>query len=172
MKCVSTLSYSVQINESPYGNVTPERGIRQGDPLSPYPFIIRVEVLSHIMKKAEATKKIPRIMICNRGPSITHLLLPDNSLFFTLANQKSCKAIKKILRKYEEACQSENLRKLSITFDGKVNHEVKRRMRNILGIHNDGGCGKYLGLPEQFHKKSQRCFNLLWTTSKKNSWLE
>ena len=36
MQCITTVSYSYLINEVVYGNVLPLRGIRQGDPLSPY----------------------------------------------------------------------------------------------------------------------------------------
>jgi len=52
LQCISTISYSFLINHSPKGLVIPLRGIRQGDLLSPYIFIICSEVLSGLCKKA------------------------------------------------------------------------------------------------------------------------
>ena len=145
MNCISSVSFSILINGSPYGHITPTRGIRQGDPLSPYLFILCAEVLSHMMKQAEYNNQLKGIKISTRAPSLNHLLFADDSLFFTLANDRSCKAIKTILRKYEEASgQAVNLRKSAITFGKNVKPATKTRMRNILGIHNEGGGGKYL----------------------------
>jgi len=54
-----------------------------------------------------------------------------------------------------------NLRKSAITFGRFVKPDTKRRMRHLLGIHNEGGEGKYLGLPEQFNKKKKELFNYI-----------
>ena len=53
IQCVSTVTYSFLINGSPKGRVIPSRGIRQGDPLSPYIFILCSEVLSGLCSKAQ-----------------------------------------------------------------------------------------------------------------------
>ena len=52
MRCVTTVSYSFKINGKVYGSVHPSKGIRQGDPLSPYLFLIVVEGLSSLIRKS------------------------------------------------------------------------------------------------------------------------
>lgn len=51
-ECVSTASTAILINGSPTENFDLERGIRQGDPLSPFLFLIVAEGLSLMIKKA------------------------------------------------------------------------------------------------------------------------
>ena len=58
MTCVRMVTYSILIKGQPYGSIQPTRGIRQGDPLSPYFFILCVEGLSHLLHKAERENKI------------------------------------------------------------------------------------------------------------------
>ena len=51
MMCITTISYSVKINGKPKGHIVPSRGIKQGDPLFPYLFLLYVEGLSTLIKK-------------------------------------------------------------------------------------------------------------------------
>lgn len=53
MRCVKTVSYSFLINGDPRGKIKPTRGIRQGDAISPYLFLVCVEVLSRLISTAE-----------------------------------------------------------------------------------------------------------------------
>ena len=56
METVCTASYSMLINGEPQGFITPSRGIKQGDPLLPYLFLLCVEGLSSLLRKAKENR--------------------------------------------------------------------------------------------------------------------
>ena len=158
-KWIRWITYSVLINGAPEGFITQNRGLRQGYPLSPYLFILCAEVLSHLCTRATNDRSLLGVKIVVHAPAVNHLLFADNSLFFSLANLKAARNLKDIFFKYESVSgQAINLSKSTITFGSKVRDDVKIRMRNVLGIHNEEGIGKYLGLPEQFGSKKSEMF--------------
>lgn len=121
-----------------------------------------------MMNTAMADRSLRGIKIAVQAPAVNHLLFADDSLFFALANVRAAKKLKKILEDYEAVSgQAVNLTKSSITFGSRVSDVQKTTMRHILGIHNDGGMGKYLGLPEQFGRKKSEMFRYIVEKVKK-----
>ncbi|KAF7128168.1 hypothetical protein RHSIM_Rhsim11G0021500 [Rhododendron simsii] len=57
-QCVCTVKYSVCVNGGQVCNVMPKRGLRQGDPLSPYLFLIVADVFSSLIQKAIQNKSL------------------------------------------------------------------------------------------------------------------
>jgi hypothetical protein len=86
MTCIRTVSFSVLIHGKPYGKIIPSRGIRQGDPLSPYFFILCAEGLSSLLQRAAANNWITGVPITRGGIRVNHLLFADDSLLFCKAN--------------------------------------------------------------------------------------
>lgn len=162
MACVTSVSYAYLINGAAQGRVTPTRGIRQGDPLSPYLFIFCTEVLSGLCKKAQLHGDVIGVKVSRNSPAINHLLFADDTMFFSRTDHKSCATLISILKRYGEASgQCINLDKSSITFSAKTPGDAKRRVRNQFQILNEGGVGKYLGLPENFGRRKRDIFAAL-----------
>ena len=74
MACVSTVSFSVLLNGNSHGFIRPERGIRQGDSLSPFLFILCAEALVCKLNNSEGSGKLHGIKLTEACPSIHHLL--------------------------------------------------------------------------------------------------
>ena len=82
MSTVRSASYSVIFNSEPCGYITSSRGIKQGDPLSPYLFLFCVEGLSSLLRQATLNNHTKGLLSCHGGVRISHLLFTDDSLLF------------------------------------------------------------------------------------------
>ncbi|VVA41364.1 PREDICTED: reverse mRNAase [Prunus dulcis] len=78
MACVSTVSFSVLINGKPGEPFQPTRGLRQGDPFSPYLFLIISEALSRNIMKCIESGEIKGIRIARGSPTLSHLFFADD----------------------------------------------------------------------------------------------
>ena len=96
MNCISTTSYSILVNGEPKGNIRPSRGIRQGDPLSPYLSLICSEWLNRQIQKATRDDLIRGFSLCRSGPKITHLFFADDTLLFCRAKMGDLQVIQDI----------------------------------------------------------------------------
>ncbi|CAA7012943.1 unnamed protein product [Microthlaspi erraticum] len=162
LSCITIVSYSILFNGTPRGKIVPSRGIRQGDPLSPYLFIICSEILSGLCRKAQASGKLEGLKVARGSPQINHLLFADDTMFFCKANSRSCKELKKILDNYEMVSgQLINLQKSSVTFSSKTPLATRNLVKGMLLIEKEGGVGKYLGLPEHFGRKKKDLFTAI-----------
>ena len=86
MECVRSVSYKVRFNSQETDVFNPTRGIRQGDPLSPYLFLICAEGLSSLLQYEEEAGGIEGIRVCRNAPSVSHLLFADDSLILMKAD--------------------------------------------------------------------------------------
>ena len=82
MVCVKTVTYSILVNGEPKGLIQPSRGLRQGDPLSPFLFLLCTEGLHGLINKATTNGDINGFRLCKRGPKLTHLFFLQMIAFF------------------------------------------------------------------------------------------
>lgn len=101
--CTTMASYSVLINGEPHGEITPIKGLRQGDPLSPCLFLVCTEGLHSLISKAANNGDIKGVSICRNGPKITHILFADDTLIFCRVKESECQSLLDILVIYEQA---------------------------------------------------------------------
>ena len=88
--CITTASFSMLVNDTSTGFFQSSRGLRQGDPLLPYLFVIAMEVFSHFLKRAVNGGFMLGCRVKGRseeGVQISHLLFADNTLVFCQASQ-------------------------------------------------------------------------------------
>lgn len=91
MECVVSVSYSFLINGGPQGNVCPYRGLRQGDPLSPYLFILCTEVLSGLCNNALANGSLPGVKVArNCSPDKSSIVHGRHHVFQEIKCSKLC----------------------------------------------------------------------------------
>ena len=100
--CMSTVSYSVLRNGQPVGNIKPTKGLRQGDPLSPYLFLLCAMGLQGLIKKVETNGDIRGVSICRNGPRVSHLFFADDSVLFCRAKVEECQRVLELLSVYEK----------------------------------------------------------------------
>jgi hypothetical protein len=148
MECVTTVRYTIRFNGQLLDSFTPTRGIRQGDPLSPYLFLFVADGLSCLIRKEIENNSLREFHICRRAPGISHLLFADDSLLFFEASVNQASIIKSILNRYEKGTgQLVSLGKCSVLFGDQCTMEVQAEIKDILQYDTTCFEEKYLGLP-------------------------
>lgn len=86
MECVSSVSFSILINGCKTKHFQPSQGLRQGDPLSPYLFILCQEVLSRMIESRFLSGAIKGIKMNLASSAFTHVMYADDIMMFAKAN--------------------------------------------------------------------------------------
>ncbi|XP_019198078.1 PREDICTED: uncharacterized protein LOC109191859 [Ipomoea nil] len=162
MLCVTTVNYSILVNGEIAGQVRPTRGIRQGDPLSPYLFILCAEGLSILLQQAEARGDIHGVRVARGAPAITHLFFADDSLLFFRAKEGEALKIKDCLDVYSLASgQLINYEKSTAVFSHNTSTPIRNLVSGIIGVPEALDLGRYLGLPSALGRSKTAVFKYI-----------
>ena len=147
MSCVTSTSFSVLINGQPSQLFGASRGLCQGDPLSPYLFIIMAEGLGRFIKYQVSQNAIQGWWWGNGLPSLSHLQFVDDSALAGLARIKEAEAFRHALDIYLAASgQKVNEHKSLIYFFNTLD-SIQHRIVGILWFQIGSLPLTYLGIP-------------------------
>ncbi|XP_024171787.1 uncharacterized protein LOC112177760 [Rosa chinensis] len=157
-----SVQYSFLVRGRPRGLVTPSRGLRQGDPLSPYLFLLGAEGFSALLQQKQAAGLLPGIEVCNEAPSVNHLLFADDSMLYGQASLEDCFQILEVFETYGRASgQVVNFNKSSVVFSKNVSECMQDEVASLLGVEIVDSHEKYLGLPTYVGRKKTATFQYI-----------
>ncbi|GMI85140.1 hypothetical protein HRI_002183300 [Hibiscus trionum] len=168
-RCVSSVSYRIVFNGVPGASFSPSRGLRQGDPLSPYLFLFCAEGLSALINAAKQNGEIKGVKVGRSGVTLTHLFFADDCILFGDTSSTGIQALKHLLLCYERISgQKINFDKSLIYFSSNVNPTDRQDIGNEYGVRISNNPENYLGLPTMVGRNKRGAFaSLLDSTNRK-----
>ncbi|GKV17362.1 hypothetical protein SLEP1_g27876 [Rubroshorea leprosula] len=148
MSCVSSASFSCVINGSVTDSFKPSRGLRQGDPLSPYLFILCLEYLSLKLQHSTDVGIWRGSKLGKSGPYFSHIFFADDLILIGKATMSNSLFLKGLLDFFcTRSGQNINQEKSKILFSANVNPDIRLAICHTLGYMETPSLGKYLGFP-------------------------
>ena len=146
MACVTSVRYQVCLNHEFSDYIYPSRGLRQGDPLSPYLFLLCAEGLTSLLRHEEREGNLLGIKVCRDAPAVSHLLFADDSLILMRADAQNASSLRRALDDYCAASgQLVSEAKSSIFFSPTTDVNTRVVVCSVLNIMTEAMTDKYLG---------------------------
>ncbi|GJV66022.1 putative reverse transcriptase domain, reverse transcriptase zinc-binding domain protein [Tanacetum coccineum] len=147
MECVTTTSYSICVNGSLHGHFKGSRGLRQGDPLSPYLFTMVMEILTlMIQRRVLASDCFTYHRYCS-NLELVNLCFADDLFLFTYGDVASASVIMEALDEFKDASGLiPSIPKSTAYFCNVLNH-TKLSILQVLPFEEGKLPVKYLGVP-------------------------
>lgn len=151
MKCVTTVSFSILLNGKPTPLFQAKKGLRQGDPMSPFLFALGMEYLSRCLNDLKADSDFNYHPRCEKL-SITYMMFTDDLLLFDRAGPNSIKMLFSAFQKFSKASGLEaNLDKSAVYFGG-IKVDEQHAIQQTLPVPQGSFPFRYLGVPLTYKK--------------------
>jgi hypothetical protein len=151
MLCVETSSYSVAVNGNLYGFFPGKCGVRQGDPLSPYLFLICMEYFSRMLGMASQQHAFHFHPKC-APHHICHLAFADDVLLLCRGDVSSVQILVEQLHAFGRASGLHINAAKSFIYFGGVGDSLKHTILQASGFSEGSFPFKYLGVPLSPHR--------------------
>ena len=162
MSYISSVSTSILFNGGSLEPFLPTRGIRQGDPLSPYIFILCMDFLGQLIQEKCEAKVWCLVKASRSGPSFSHLFFANDLMLFAKADAENCIAIREVLDNFcSLSRQTVSEAKSRVYFSPNIDPSDKEALSDILGFQQTECLGKYLGFPIKHKAGSNQDFNFV-----------
>lgn len=146
MQCVSTCSFSVNLNGNAEGFFNGRRGIRQGDPISPLLFVLVMEYLTRLLKTEVRNGRIKFHHQC-QNLEIVNLCFADDLILVCKAELETVTIIRDRLNEFAETTGLQANTAKSQIFCVGVSDETRERIKQTVGYEHGTFPMKYLGFP-------------------------
>ncbi|XP_057730894.1 uncharacterized protein LOC130946239 [Arachis stenosperma] len=160
MNCVTASSLSILWNENRLNGFTPSRGLRQGDLMSPYLFVLCMErLLCFISHQVDLGLWEP-VAVSRGGPRISHLMFADDLLLFCKATKRQVQNVMLVLATFCKASGMKiNVKKSKALSSKNVSATRKEVFTGISSIRFVQDLGKYLGFTLSHSRVTRSAFN-------------
>ncbi|XP_013651351.1 uncharacterized protein LOC106356058 [Brassica napus] len=152
-QCITTTSFSINVNGDLCGFFKGEQGVRQGDPISPYLFIIAMEVFGRLLERKFEDGSIgyhPK----GQDPKISHLAFADDVMVFFDGSHNSLNELSSTLETFHRLSGLEMNREKSALYTAGTDAEEQESLA-AFGFTQGSFPFRYLGLPLT-HMKLQK----------------
>lgn len=160
MSCVTTVSTSILWNGEALDEFSPGRGLKQGDPLSPYLFVLCMDRLSILINQKAEEGKWKGIKAFRNTNPLTHLFFADVLILFGQDNISNCNVMMGVINEF--CCMSGqfiSLAKSKLFVSLNVSRNKAKRLSGASGILLTNDLGKYLGIPFLHKRVTKDHFN-------------
>eukprot|EP00253_Pinus_taeda_P008595 PITA_08595 len=157
MSLVSSAFFSIFINGTPTSTFRPSRGLRQGDPLSPFLFIIMAKGLGRSLNATIQSHELKGLNL-HDAPTVSHQQFVDDNMIFGHSSVQEARSLNSLLINFSAASGACVNKVKSQIFFFNTHLTTQRSIARILGFSIASLPSKYLGAP------------LLESAQKNSSW--